>query len=45
MILVPLFDFKFLHELAATGVGTWIGGTSPCSPKPMPLTWLALAHC
>ena len=22
MILVPLFDFKFLHELAATGVGT-----------------------
>jgi hypothetical protein len=22
MILVPLFDFKFLHELAATAVGT-----------------------
>jgi len=23
MILAPLFDFKFLHELAATAVGTW----------------------
>jgi len=23
MILVPLFDFKFLHELAASAIGTW----------------------
>ena len=27
MILVPLFDLKFLTELAASGVGTSIGGT------------------
>jgi len=23
MILVPLFDFKFLHEFAATAAETW----------------------
>jgi hypothetical protein len=29
MILVPLFDLKFLHEVAANGVGELqIGGTS-----------------
>jgi hypothetical protein len=28
MILVPLFDLKFLTEFAAGGVGTSIGGTT-----------------
>src|SRR5262249_13198897 len=33
MILVPLFDFKFLHEIAATAVELEIGGTSDRSFK------------
>jgi hypothetical protein len=32
MVLVPLFDLKFLNALAATGVGTSIGGTGAKSP-------------
>jgi hypothetical protein len=29
MVLVPLFNLKFLTEFAAGDVGTSIGGTSP----------------
>jgi hypothetical protein len=30
MVPVPLFDLKFLSELAATGAGISIGGTDTC---------------
>jgi hypothetical protein len=35
MVLVPLFDLKFLIELAASGVGLQIGGTSQASFVPL----------
>src|ERR1700719_4070543 len=34
MILVPLFDLKFLYELAATTVGIQIGGSGRTAARP-----------